>query len=54
MSRAESYGPSSASRAAVVMACTPVSSVGWMTGANLALWLVGMSCATRPACSALR
>ena len=45
---------SSASSAAAVMACTPVSSVGWMTGANVGLWFVGMSCATRSACSALR
>src|SRR4051812_5842326 len=44
----------SASRAATVMARTPVSRVGWMTGANLGLWLVGMSSATRPASCAVR
>ena len=29
--------PASASSVAVVIACTPTSSVGWMTGANFAL-----------------
>ena len=40
-------------RAAATMASTPVLSVGWMTGARFGEWLVGMSCATRPACLAL-
>ncbi len=40
-------------RAAATMASTPVSSVGWMTGAKFGEWLVGMSCATRRACLAL-
>jgi hypothetical protein len=35
----------SASRAAVVIASMPVSSVGWITGATRGLWLVGMSSA---------
>ena len=39
----------SASRAAVVIASMPVSSVGWITGAKRGLWLVGMSSAIRPA-----
>lgn len=34
-------------RAATAIATTPVSSVGWMTGAKLGEWLVGMSWATR-------
>lgn len=46
--------PRNASSVAVTMASIPVSSVGWMTGANRGLWLVGMSSAMRPACSARR
>ena len=45
--------PAKASMVAITMACTPVSSVGWMTGAKLGLWLVGTSCATRPARAAV-
>jgi len=44
----------SASSATQIMVCTPVSKVGWRTGANAGLWLVGMSSATRPACWAAR
>ncbi len=46
--------PPSASRAATTMFCTPVSMVGCSTGANLGLWLVGMSSAIRPASAARR
>ena len=39
-------------RAATTSASVPVSSVGWMTGANPAEWFTGTSWATRPARSA--
>ena len=42
------------SRAATTIACVPVSSVGWTTGAKFAEWFTGMSWAIRPASSARR
>ncbi len=41
------HAPSQA-RAATVMALTPVSRVGWVTGAKVGLWLTGMSWAMVP------
>ena len=42
----------SQAQVAVTSVSTPVSSVGWMTGANFGLWLVGISL-SRPSRSAL-
>src|SRR6185437_12969071 len=38
-------------RAAAVIAVTPVSKVGWMTGAKCGLWLVGMVASLPAACA---
>jgi hemoglobin-like flavoprotein len=50
--RPEAYYCASHASAATTIAWVPVSRVGWMTGANAAEWLTGMSWATRPALSA--
>ena len=48
--RVRGYGASQA-QLAVTSVSTPVSSVGWMTGANFGLWFVGSSL-SRPSRSA--
>ncbi len=51
--QANGYEASQAS-VATVSAWVPVSSVGWITGANVGEWFTGMSSLTRPAASAFR